>query len=169
MELKDILTKIAPTVATALGSPVAGVAVELLQQAFGISDKDQLDAKLSNMSSDDILKLKQAEIDLQVKLKQLDIDLFATEVKDRDSARQMQTSTKDMTPTILAYAITLGFFGLLAVMMFVSLPVSTMQIVNILVGSLGASWGSVISFYFGSTAGSKMKTELLAKADAIKN
>ena len=164
MDIKALLTKVAPTVATALGSPVAGVAVELLQQVFEVSDKDTVEAKLANMNSEDILKLKQAELDLQVKLKQMDIDSFVAESNDRDSARKMQTVTHDLTPTVLAYAITLGFFGLLTTMMFVDLPTSTSQIINILVGSLGTAWISIISYYFGSTAGSKAKSELLAKA-----
>jgi hypothetical protein len=52
-------------------------------------------------------------------------------------------------------------------MMLGKLKTSDSQALLLLLGSLSTSFGMVISFYFGSSAGSERKTELLAQAPAI--
>ena len=39
----------------------------------------------------------------------------------------------------------------------------------IMLGSLGTAWGMVMAFWFGTTNGSATKTELLAKAPAVRS
>ena len=66
-----------------------------------------------------------------------------------------------MTPAVLAYALTLGFFGLLSLMIFHVLPVENQGPVNILLGALGTGWIQSINYYYGSTYGSKTKDAML--------
>lgn len=47
------------------------------------------------------------------------------------------------------------------------LPVASRDVLNIMLGSLGTAWISIIAYYFGSSNGSSRKTELLAKAPAV--
>ncbi len=86
--------------------------------------------------------------------------------KDMADARNREVviSTSDKAPLInkitlpvLAAFITFGFFGLLAYMCKWEVPPSNKDIINIMIGSLGTAWIGVVSYYFGSSSGSKDK------------
>ena len=64
--------------------------------------------------------------------------------------------------------VAVRFFGILIGMMTGKLSATDNSALLIMLGSLGTAWASVIAYYFGSTAGSAAKTELLARAPAIK-
>jgi hypothetical protein len=98
-------------------------------------------------------------------MKELDIDLERISAGDRDSARQMQRDTKDSTPKILAYFITFGFFGALVWILVFGLPQTGLEVILMMLGSLSTSWTGVMQFYYGSSAGSKAKTDALAAKD----
>lgn len=73
-------------------------------------------------------------------------------------------------PEIYMYGIAglviIGFFALLGILIFVKVPESNMQILNIVIGALIGSFTSITSFYFGSSKGSKDKTKhLIDKAE----
>ena len=60
------LEQVAPTVATALGGPLAGLAVEAVSKALGVNQDDarkMIDE--GKMSSDQIAQVKVAEIELK--------------------------------------------------------------------------------------------------------
>lgn len=90
-----------------------------------------------------------------------DTELFKTEVDDRKSAREMQSTTRSRMPAILALLVTVGFFGILyALMMGYAKPSNELMI---MLGSLGTAWSGIIAYYFGSSAGSQAKTDALVK------
>lgn len=62
---------------------------------------------------------------------------------------------------ILGAAVTIGFFGLLATMIFRVIPTENQQVVNIMIGSLGTAWISIVNYYFGSSAGSAAKSLII--------
>ena len=62
----------------------------------------------------------------------------------------------------LAYLTTAGFFAVLLGTM--ARPTAAAGAQEVLLGALGAGWVSVIGFYFGSSAGSRTKTALLARS-----
>lgn len=86
---------------------------------------------------------------------------------DRASARQREMTLKDRVPSLLALLVTVGFFGVLAFMMGYSLPTQGHDALLVMLGSLGTAWTAVVAYYFGSSAGSDRKTELLAQAPAV--
>lgn len=82
---------------------------------------------------------------------------------DRDSARQREMTVKDMTPAVLAYGITAGFFGVLFYILNFDIPNESENVVYVMLGSLGTAWTGIMAYYFGSSAGSAAKHNLLEK------
>lgn len=178
-DILPLVTKLAPTIAAGIGGPLAGGAVAALENVFGLTTSGTTDDKqnalvaaISGANADQLLALKKADQDYQVQMAALgfkNAEALATlQVSDLDSARKRESVVKDNTPRILAYAITILFGAILAFMLFANVPAGSKDLLNIMLGMLGTSYVSVISYYFGSTAGSLAKSELLAKAEPVK-
>lgn len=162
----DWLKNIAPALATAMGGPLAGAAATFIAERLGASDKTVEAVKEivsgNSLTPEQISSLKQAEIDFQKFLEANKIRLEEIHAADRADARKMQASTGSRIPGALAVMITLGFFGLLSGMLAGELKVADSQALLVMLGALGAAFGSVIQFYFGSSHGSQQKNTLLA-------
>jgi hypothetical protein len=159
----DWLKQIAPTVATALGGPLAGMAVSAISKAIGVDEDKVQDMISSNkLTADQVAQLKLAEIELAKQAQELGLNFEKLAVDDRKSAREMQATTRSMMPPILASAVTVGFFGIV-VMMFFNQIDSNNPAILMMLGSLGTAWTGIIAYYFGSSAGSQAKTEMMAK------
>ena len=156
----DWLKTIAPTIATALGGPLAGLAVDAISKAVGIDPKDvQSTISEGKLSADQIMLLKQAEVDMAARAQEMGLDFAKLNVEDRKSAREMQAETRSYIPAILAVTVTIGFFGILIGMMTETFKTS--DALMLMLGSLGTAWTGIIAFYFGSSAGSQAKDDLL--------
>jgi len=83
--------------------------------------------------------------------------------QDTASARARQTAVHDYVPSFLGVGVTIGFFTLLWFLCHSTIPDSNQRIFDIMLGSLGTAWLSIVAYYFGSSAGSAEKTALLAK------
>ena len=159
----DWLKQIAPTIATALGGPLAGLAVTAIAKVIGIDEKDvQETINSGKLSADQISQIKLAEIEFQKQTQELGLNFEKLAVDDRKSARDMQIATKSWIPGALALGITVGFFGILIYMMAYAITPSNELLV--MLGSLGASWTGVVGYYFGSSNNSRHKDELLWKS-----
>ena len=64
---------------------------------------------------------------------------------------------------ILAAAIVVGFFVLLYIFVFYGIPVQNEALLNITCGALIGSFTTVVGYFFGSSAGSANKTDIMAK------
>jgi protein-S-isoprenylcysteine O-methyltransferase Ste14 len=115
------------------------------------------------MSADQIAGIKLAEIEFRRFIVQNKIDIERIDASDRDSARKMQMTTGSWVPGALALLIVLGFFGILVSMMLDMLKVNDQQSLLILLGALSAGFGAVLNYYFGSSHGSQIKSDLLAQ------
>lgn len=89
---------------------------------------------------------------VQAQLAQLAIDATKAQNSDRDSARAREIAVKDHTPAVLGAGVTLGFFALIATMVFVNMPPANIQVLNILLGVLGTGWMMVLGYYYGASA-----------------
>jgi membrane-bound ClpP family serine protease len=160
-----LLGQLAPSIATALGGPLAGVAVKTLSNAlFGHENgtEEQISEAMASATPDQLAAIKKIDADFKVQMKSLDIDLERIAAGDRDSARQMQRDTKDWVPKVLAIVITLGFFGILIWMLLNGMPKTGTEALLMMLGALGTAWTGVVNFYYGSSAGSKAKNDILA-------
>ena len=155
------LLQIAPTVASALGGPLAGLAVTVLSKALNVAPHEVNDMIQSNkLNADQIAQVKLAELELQRQAQELGLDFAKIEVADSVSARNMEMATKSNIPAILAAITTIGFFGILILLFFNKVD-PTNNALMIMLGSLGTAWTGVISFYFGSSHGSQLKDQML--------
>ena len=167
MDWKTALRTIAPTAATILGGPLAGLAVEALGQALGMEEptvrKVQDALTQGQLTGEQILALKTAEQALVVKLRELDIRVEEIEQSDRASARTREAAVKDNTNKVLAYTVVGAFVAIVVSVLFGGAQVDTV-LAGTLVGYLSAKAEQVLAYYFGSTKGSADKTALLADA-----
>ena len=156
----DWLKMIAPTIATAVGGPFGTMAYGLIAHELGVSpDEAKSTIEAGKLTADQIASVQQAEIALKAKAQELNLDFEKLAVDDRTSARTMQTATHSWIPPFLAFGITIGFFGILYALM--TDKVTKSDELMIMLGSLSTAWTGVIAFYFGSSAGSQAKDQLL--------
>jgi hypothetical protein len=160
------LKTIAPTVATALGGPLAGLAVEAVGSAFGWEDatKEKVQDMLTKgqLSGEQLTQLKQAEMSMLEKERELGFKFAELDFKDRDSARQREIAVKDNTNKILAYTVVGAFVALVAGTLLGWARVDS-ALAGTLVGYLSAKAEQVLAYYFGSTKGSAEKTAIIAR------
>jgi len=68
----------------------------------------------------------------------------------------------------LGAVIVLCFFAVIIIMLTVSVPVSNADELNIALGALIGAFTAVVGYFFGSSAGSAKKTEMLNQKEEVK-
>jgi hypothetical protein len=135
-----------------------------------------------NMPSEEVAQLQMAQMEheeellkLKIEENKLDLEELGMRLKDTDSARNREiaiTTSKDapllnkiVTP-LLALSLLFITFILFGVVMFDNSPVesSRKDILIYILGVLSAISTQIVSYYFGSSQGSKDKSEALEKA-----
>jgi len=158
----DWLKMIAPTLATAIAGPFGTMAYGVVAKVLNITPEDaQKTIETGKLTAEQIASVQLAEIELKARAQELGLDFAKVEVDDRKSARDMQMSTKSLIPAVLATVVTLGFFSILVGLMTKTFVPS--DALFLMLGSLGTAWTGIISFYFGSSAGSQAKDDMLRK------
>lgn len=164
-KIKGLLATIAPAAATFLGGPLAGGVVRAASEALlGRPDGTDEDLLAAMATPDAALKLRELNNALEAERNRHAEALVAASDADRTSAREREVKTGDTTQKWLAYGVTVGFFGVLCGLMYGAPSGPMRDVLLVMVGSLGQAWGSVISYYYGSSRGSDAKTDLLARA-----
>lgn len=166
---ESIVKSIAPVLGAAIGGPFGGVATKTITSAlFGDNESAMgadLDQKITNELQNNpeaLLKLKQADRDFDVKMKELDVDILQINKEDRDSARNLHKKTKSYIVPLLA-SLTVGCF--FAVVFWVLSGQVSLEstLLGFVLGQVSTKAEQVYNFYFGSSAGSKAKTEKLGE------
>lgn len=162
MSMPDWVLKLAPTVASALGGPLAGIAVSALGNALGMSDatQEKVTAVLQSgqMTSDQIASVKQAELALKQHESDNGFKFAELDVRDRESARAMQTANKSLTPEILSWIIVVGFFALNGWLIYDGNPSALSEVIlGRIQGTVDTAFGIVLAFWLGSSRASQSK------------
>lgn len=148
-----LVSSVAPTIATALGGPVAGMAVKALSNALlGHADgtEDEINAALANPTADQLAALKKIDADFKVQMKSLDIDLERIAASDRDSARNYAIMTHDLTPRVLAVIVVVAWGCVQWFMLHNIIPTEMRELIARVLGTLDGALMLVLSYYFGS-------------------
>lgn len=169
----DWLKSIAPTIATVLGGPLAGMAVEAVGSALGMSDatKDKVTEALQsgNLTGDQIASIKQADQALRIRMRELDIELEKVDAGDRDSARKLVIEAKEKTPAVLSWLVVTAALGLEGWVMIYGLPAGADAIVlGRILGTLDAAFMTVLTFWLGTSNSSRRKDETINQFTKVK-
>lgn len=164
----DWLKSLAPTIATVLGGPLAGMAVQAIGSAMGMSDatSERINEVLTsgNMTGEQVAAVKKAEIDLKAKLAELQIKPEEIAAEDRKSAREL--AKVNMLPQMVLSAIySVGYFTLLYQFTTgdVVIPLQNKDLLLPLLGVMTAAQVQIMNFWFGSSAGSTLKNNMMGK------
>ena len=172
VDWKDVIGAVAPTIATALGGPLAGAAVKTLSNVLlghENGSEGDLAAAIGTASPDTLAQIKKAEADFQIRMRELEIDVDRIAAADRDSARKRESSTGDFwTPRVIGGLTLLAFiWSVWAVLSGYVQGLTDPAIVGIigtLIGYVSAKADQVVSYYFGSSSGSRDKTQAMSDA-----
>ena len=167
MDWLATLKSVAPTVAAALFGPMGAVAVASVGELLGLSDatKDKISDIIltGQMTPEQVGKLKELELEYQNNEKERGFKYAELSFKDRDSARTANVSGGTQKPlfwlSLLLLSITLGTE---CMVLFKGYPEGTDPlVVGRVLGLMDAVAMLVLSYWYGTTNGSAMKTELL--------
>lgn len=173
----SVITKLAPTLASVAAGPIGGMAVTTLESALGVKPattstiedrKDAVAAAVTTATPEQLSAVQAAEASFKEQMAQFGLDEDTLTAQDTANARTMHTANRELTPSVLSYAITAGFFGLLSLLAFHAVPPAAKDLLETMVGALGTAWVAVVTFWFGSSSNSSRQTELLAKAQPVK-
>ena len=176
-----------PPALQAILTPLLGNGLNLVANAVLAKGKKVVEEKLGvelkpDMSPEDIIRLKTAEMEheeelLKLRLEEDKLDLVELELrlKDTNSARdrEVQIATSDKAPLlnkIVTPVLALGLLGitftLFGIVLFQASPIdpSRKDILIYILGVLSAVATQVVSYYFGSSVGSKEKTDAMKEA-----
>lgn len=171
----------------AILAPLLASGLNLVANAVQAKGKQWVEQKLGvqlkpDMSSEELARVQIAQMEheeelmrLRIEENKLDLAEFEVRVKDTDSARNRETAVatsrdapllnKIVTP-LLALLLIGTTFVMFGVVLFDQTPVdpSRKDILIYILGVLSAVATQVVSYYFGSSAGSKAKDEALKEA-----
>ncbi|ETX26644.1 hypothetical protein [Roseivivax isoporae] len=156
--IQDVAPKIVGALTGPAGPVAEGVARRVAREVLGEPDAPpaRIAERLAEARPQDMAALARIEADLEA-------ETMRIAAQDRADARAREVSTADPTPHRLAYGI-LGLFGLvLAGLFFIQPPEGIREVLVAMVGVLGGLVGAVANYYFGSSIGSKQKTDGLLR------
>lgn len=179
MAWTDILMKLAPTVVSALASPLAGAAVAALGEVFGMSEPTQEKIKeimeSGQMTGEQISALKALELKLKAEEQERGFRYAELEIRDRESARDRdaklaQAGIKNRRADSMYF---LAIVVICALVYLVwkdgSINEYVKGIITLVLGRFLGYLDNIYNFEFGTTRGSEQKSLLLARAPAIKD
>jgi hypothetical protein len=151
--LKSILGLIAPTLGTALGGPLGGMALKAVSQVLtGKAGAviDDLEAAIADATPEQLGQIKKAEAEFKVQMKALDVDIAKINAEDRSNARASNKAAGSNVPAILAITTVGAFFSYIGFVTFIPND-ADIGLINVAIGWLGGSASAVISYYFGAS------------------
>ena len=174
MDWKTVVSKLAPTVASALGSPLAGAAVFALGELLGISEptQDKIKAVIEGgqMTGEQLAGIKALELKYKAEEEERGFRYADLEVKDVQGARDRdvdlaktgQRNYRADSMFLLAVAVICGLVWI--VWKDAGINEYVKGIFTLVLGRFLGYLDNIYSFEFGSTRAGHRQTELLAQS-----
>jgi len=157
MDWLGTLKTLAPTVATALGGPLAGMAVSALGGILGQASPTAATIASSitdgQLTPDHLAQIRQLELQYQNDEKERQFKYSDLAFKDVASARGMEAATKSTTPTVLTYLIVLSGIALMTAVIAGWVKADNVMSGTI-IGYAVSEMKVVLQFWFGGTKAS---------------
>ena len=148
--IKNVIGAIAPTLGTALGGPMGGMAAKMISDVLGVPNNPKaIEKAMANATPEQMLELKKVEQDFEVKMKELEVDVFKLETEDIQDARGK--FSKDWTARIMGIVVVGGFMGYIFLVTLQPPEQNSEALINLVLGYLGGLASAIISFYFGAS------------------
>ena len=173
MGWKEIIGTLAPTVASALGGPLAGAAVTAIGELLGISEptQDKIKVAIENgsLTGEQVSAIRLLELKLKGEEEERGFRYTELEFKDRDSARGRDTELNKSgqrnyradTMFVLAVAVIVGL--VYSIWTEPSINEFMKGIVTLVLGRFLGYLDNIYSFEFGTTRGSQNKDATINK------
>lgn len=169
MDWQDTLKTLAPTVATALLGPLGGAAVSAVGAILGVSSPTQETIadiiKTGQMTPEQISAIKQLELKYQDDERERGFKYADLAFRDRDSARKANVASNMQNKIFyLSLVLLVATLGTEGYILFEGLPTGLPDIiVGRILGLLDGVAMLVLGYWYGSSSGSAVKTELINK------
>ena len=168
------LATVAPALAGSIGGPLAATGVQILSNAL-LGNPDATKAEIEKLitgglSPEQLAVCKKADLDFAATMEELGIRREQLYLEDTKDARQREISLGDIwTPRLLAAIVLGGFYYSLCFVLSGEAGESLKDpnvavLIGSVIGYASAKADQVLSYFFGSSIGSKQKTDALASA-----
>ena len=172
MDWLKTLKTLAPTVAAALAGPLAGEAVAALIGIVGGAGQEDVRKAIEGgrLTADQISQLRQLELQFQENERERGFKYAELAFKDRDSARQANVNGSTQRPLFwLSVLLLLICLGTEVSVLVFGFPVGTSELVaGRVLGLLDAIAMTVLSYWFGTSSSSALKTEMMNEMRTIR-
>ena len=112
------------------------------------------------------LALQELQARKQHEAAQIALDQLKTELVDTQDARKAHNLS--IMPSVITVMLTLMVCGLLYAVVNTEIRESSKELAFTLFGTVFTLWGSSIAYWVGTTRGSAIKSDIIAKSDAVK-
>ena len=144
------------------------MAAKTVQDTLGVEVEPTPEAVASAVAGatpEQIIALKAADNDFALKMREFgykeSTELVKMSYDDTANARAREISTSDVTPKVLAAVIVLGWFLIQGFLLTEVVAVPNKDLVMRALGTLDMALALVLGYYFGSSASSKRKDQML--------
>ena len=148
--LKNVVGAVAPTIGQALGGPLGGAAMNVVAEALGCEPNQRsVEKAIEQATPEQLMELKNKELEFEAKMKELDVDVFALETADKQDARTH--FARDWTAKLIGVTMVFFFCAYIAMITVMPPEQNSMELINLVLGYMGGLVSAVISFYFGAS------------------
>ena len=146
----------------------------LLKASVGLINPTLGNLIQGNMSIEQVIssiKDSDAPLDDKIRAQELILEAYESEVADRVSARQREMTalaagSNDILFKTVGWGITLSFVAVVAGAIGLwEIPEESQRLFDMGFGAVVAAFTQVIGYYFGSSMGSKQKTNIMKGTD----
>lgn len=166
MDWLSTIKTVAPTVAAALGGPMAGEAVAALIGIVGGEGQEDVRKAIESgrLTAEQISQLRQLELQFQENERERGFKYAELAFKDRDSARQANVAGGTQKALFgLSVVLLVLCLGTEVTVLVKGLPQGTSElVVGRVLGLLDAIAMTVLAYWYGTSSSSAVKTEIMS-------